>query len=120
MFQYVGDYCCRCPECQRTTKGNQQRVPLILLPLMREPFERIALDLVGPLSRSRSILLLICDYDTRYPEAMLLCSIDAGTVAKQLIQLLARVGIPKEILSDQGTNFMLQLIRELYNLLQIQ
>ena len=46
VFQDVGDHCCRCPECQRTTKGNQWRAPLIPLPLMREPFERIAVDIV--------------------------------------------------------------------------
>ena len=47
------DYCHRCSECQRTKKGNLRRVPLIPLPLMREPFERIALDIVGPLHRMR-------------------------------------------------------------------
>jgi len=63
--------------------------------------------------------LVFCDYATRYPEAIPLRSIDAGTVADQLIQLFARMGIPREILSDQGTNFMSQLIKELYNLLHI-
>ena len=42
------------------------------------------------------------------------------SVADHLMQLFARVGIPKEILSDQGTNFMSQLLRELYNLLNIR
>ena len=55
----------------------------------------------------------------RYPEAIPLRSIDAGTVAEHLIHLFSTVGIPKEILSDQGTNFMSQLLRELYNLLNI-
>ena len=50
---------------------------------------------------------------------MALRKVDAGSVADHLMQLLARVGIPKEILSDQGTNFMSQLLRELYNLLNI-
>ena len=50
---------------------------------------------------------------------MALRRVDAGSVAEQLIQLFSRAGIPREILSDQGTNFMLQLIRELYNLLNI-
>jgi len=40
-------------------------------------------------------------------------------VVDQLIQLFARVEIPREILSDQGTNFMSQLIKEFYNLLHI-
>ena len=85
------------------------------------------MDIVGPLPHSRrdkQYILVICDYATRYLEAVLLHSIDAGTVANQLFQLFARVaiprvGIPKEILSDQGTNFLSQLLKELHNLLQI-
>jgi len=79
-------------------------------------------DIVGPLPHSRrdkQYILVICDYATGYLEAVPLHSIDAGTVAKQLIQLFARVGIPKEILSDQGTNFLSQLLKGLYNLLQV-
>jgi len=49
----------------------------------------------------------------------LLRSIDTGTVAEHLILLFSRVGIPKEILSDQGTNFMSKLLKELYNLLHV-
>ena len=89
---------------------------------MREPFERIAMDIVGPLPRSRrgnQYILVVCDYATRYPEAVPLRTTDAGTVAEHLIHLFSRVGIPKEILSDQGTNFMSQLLKELYNLLRI-
>ena len=89
---------------------------------MREPFKRIAMDIIGPLPRTRrgnQYILVVCDYATRYPEAVPLRSIDAGTVAEHLILLFSRVGIPKEILSDQGTNFMSQLLKELYNLLHI-
>ena len=51
---------------------------------------------------------------------MALRKVDAGSLAEQLIQLFSRVGIPREVLSDQGTNFMSQLLRELYNLLNIR
>ena len=64
-------------------------------------------------------ILVVCDYATRYPEAMALRKVDVGSVAEQLIQLFSRVGIPREILSDQGTSFMSQLLRELHNLLNI-
>jgi len=80
------------------------------------------MDIVGPLPCSRrgnKYILVVCDYAKRYPEAIPPCSIDAGTVEKHLMHLFSRVGIPKEILSDQGTNFMSQLLRELYNLLNI-
>ena len=122
-FSDVAEYCRRCPECQRTTKGSQHKVPLIPLPVMQEPFERIAMDVVGLLPWSRrgnQYILVVCDYATRHPEAMTLWKVDAGSVAEQLIQLFSRVGTAREILSDQGTNFMLQLLRELYNLLNIR
>ena len=118
----MADYCKSCPECQRTGKGRLHNVPLVPLPVMQEPFERIAMDIVGPLPRSKrgnQYILVVCDYATRYPEAMAIHKIDVGVVAEKLIQMFSRVGIPREILSDQGTNFMLQLLKELYNLLHI-
>ena len=61
---------------------------------MKEPFERIAMDIVGPLPHSRrgnQYILVVCDYATRYPEAIPLHSIDAGAVAEHLIQLFSIV-----------------------------
>ncbi len=61
------------------------------------------------------------DYATRYPEAVALRNISAKSVAEALFSMnLARVGIPKEILTDQGTAFMSRTIRELYELLGIK
>ena len=34
--------------------------------------------------------------------------------------VLARVGVPQDILTDQGSNFTSQLLREVYNLLKVQ
>ena len=73
MHRDVAEYCQRCPECQRIAKGGQLRVLLITLPVMKEPFERIAMDIVGPLPRSRrgnQYILVVCDYATRYLEAI--------------------------------------------------
>lgn len=42
--------------------------------------------------------------------------IDAASVAEELLKMFSRVGIPEEILTDQGTNFTSQLLAELYNL----
>ena len=83
-----------------SAKGLQREVPLVPLPVMKKPFERIARDIVGPLPRSKKdnqYILVVCDYDTRYSEALPLCSISAETVAEHLMQLFSRVGIPNPI-----------------------
>jgi len=87
---------------------------MIPMPLIDRPFQRIAMDVIGPLPRTRSghkYILTICDYATRYPEAIALSSTEAEKVAKELVTLFSRVGIPDEILSDQGTNFMSALLQ---------
>lgn len=81
------------------------------------------MDIVGPLPRSRSghkYILVLCDYATRYPEAVPMKSVVAEHVAEELVQVFARIGIPQEILTDQGTNFMAALMAEVYNLLKVK
>ena len=41
-------------------------------------------------------------------------------MAEELITSFARYGVPKEILTDQGTNFTSQLLQELYKLLGVK
>lgn len=48
----VRDYCASCPECQRANPSGVPRAPLVPLPVVGTPFERVGLDLVGPLERS--------------------------------------------------------------------
>ncbi len=55
------------------------------------------MDFVGPPPHSRAgnkYILVVCDYATRYPEAIPMKSLDAEKVAEQLVTLFARVGIP--------------------------
>ena len=55
---------------------------------MKEPFERIAIDMVGPFPYSHKgyqYVLVIRDYATRYPEDILLRSTDAHRVAEEFI-----------------------------------
>ena len=63
---------------------------------------------------------MVCDYATSYPEAVALRNIDAESVAEELVKLFARVGIPRKILTDQGTNFTSQLLAKVYRLLHVK
>ena len=122
LYKDGANFCQSCERCQQSTKRGVPKAPLISLPIIAEPFQRIAMDIVGLLPRSRSgnrYVLVICDYATRYPEAIALRSIDAEHVAEELIKVFSWVGVPQEILTDQGSNFTSQLLAELYRLLHV-
>ena len=123
LFRDTKEYCRRCPECQLSQIKRSGRAPLIPLPIMGEPFERIAMDIVGPLPRSKQghrYILVVCDYATRYPEAIPLKKFTAPVIADELIEIFSRHGVPREILTDQGTNFTSQLLQELYKMIGVK
>ncbi len=69
---------CTCHECQLVNPPASPKALLRPLPLMQVPFERIGMDLIGPLERSTQgycFALVLVDYVTRYPEAMALRNI---------------------------------------------
>ena len=103
--------------CQKAFGRREVHAPLVPLPIIEEPFTRVAMDVVGPLpcsSSGKRFILVICDYATRYPEAVPMKSVDAASVAEELLKIFSRVGVPQEILTNQGTNFTSQLLVELY------
>ena len=120
----VARYCRSCDICQKTTdKGRVGKVPLIPLPQIRIPFTRVAVDLVGPLvpssERGYRWILTLVDYTTRYPEAVPLKSIDTVSVAEALLGIFTRVGFPSEVLSDRGSQFVSDIMKEVDRLLSI-
>ena len=123
IHKEVENYCRSCPECQLVAPQPSFRNPLIPLPIIEVPFERIRLDIVGPLpksARGHQYILVLVDYATRYPEAILLRKATAQQISKELFLLSTRVGLPKEILTDQGTPFMSRVTKGLCALLKIR
>ena len=106
----VAEYCKTCDLCQRTGKPNQTIPVAPLIPILHfgEPFERILIDIVGPLPKTsvgHSYILTIMDMATRFPEAIPISNITARNVIKELLMFFTRFGLPKEVQSDQGSNF---------------
>ena len=126
MYQEVSDFCKSCDICQRTLpKGKVGKVPLGKVPIIEEPFQRIAMDLVGPIvplsERGNRYILTVTDYATRYPEAVAaLPNIETETIAEALVEIYSRMGIPSEVLTDMGTQFTSAIMREVSRLLSIK
>ncbi len=118
-------FCYSCDICQRTVpKGRVTRVPLGNMPLIDVPFDRVAIDLVGPIhpcsDRGHRYILVLMDYATRYPEAVPLKSIEAERIAEELVVMFSRLGIPREILTDLGSQFTSGIMKEVSRLLSIK
>ncbi|XP_068229607.1 uncharacterized protein [Palaemon carinicauda] len=83
-------------------------MPLQPIEVPGEPFERLVLDCVGPLPRSskgNEYLLTIMCSATRFPEAIPLRTVSADKIIEALNKFFSLVGLPKEVQTDQGTNF---------------
>ena len=65
-------------------------------------------------------MLTLVDYATRYPEATALKNIDTETVAEAMITIFSRIGVPNEILSDQGAQFLSSVMKEVSRLLSVR
>ena len=125
MCADIRDYCRSCDKYQRmSAKGRVRLVPLQPLPVVTEPFSRVAIDLVGPLSPPSSeghhYIVTLINFSTGFPEAMPLKDIDTISVSEALLTIFARVRIPREILSDRGTQFTSHLMAELHKLLGVK
>ncbi|XDV49410.1 hypothetical protein PO909_018663 [Leuciscus waleckii] len=125
MKSDVSKFCKSCHACQLSGKPNQviPPAPLRPIPVLGEPFERILIDCVGPLPKTKSgnsyLLTLMCT-STRYPEAIPLRSLKAHGVVKAIVKFCTTFGVPKYIQSDQGTNFMSKVFTKVIKKLNIK
>jgi hypothetical protein len=123
MTADVRSYLKQCTDCARK-KGppKKHRAPLQQL-FVGAPMERIAIDVLGPLTETKdgnSYILVVGDYHTKWMETYAIPDQQAETVASKLVnEFVCRFGVPAELHSDQGRNFESRVFREMCNLLNI-
>ncbi|GFT72145.1 gypsy retrotransposon integrase-like protein 1 [Trichonephila clavipes] len=87
------------------------------------PFERIAFDILGPLPRTASgnkYLHVVMDYFTKWPEVYPIPDQEAPTVAEAVVQhWISRYGVPLQLHSDQGRNFVAAVLKGVCELLEL-
>ncbi|CAB0006640.1 unnamed protein product, partial [Nesidiocoris tenuis] len=93
---------------RRGGTGVRRKAPLQTY-VVGAPFERIAIDILGPFPKSdrgNRFVVVAMDYFTKWPEAFAVPDQTAETVAEGLVEhVVSRFGIPQEIHTDQGTHF---------------
>lgn len=125
MRKDIKTYCATCASCcLRKSPKNVAPAPLQVFQEVASPFERTAMDIMGPLptsSEGNRYILVFIDHLTRYAEAIAMPDQKAETVARAFVdKVVLRHSAPQQLLTDRGTNFTSQLMREVYGMLGVK
>lgn len=118
MYTYVRSFVRSCCECQRRKAPPPNSAgELQPLPCPSQPFDRVGIDLYGPLpltpNGNRWIIVAV-DHLTRYAETAALPNATAQEVATFVLRrFVLRHGGPRELLSDRGRAFLSEVTEEL-------
>ncbi|GJR31010.1 reverse transcriptase domain-containing protein [Tanacetum coccineum] len=107
IFKDAKDYVMRCDACQRSRNiSSRSEMPQNNIQVC-DVFNVWGLDFMGPFpnSRGNKYILVAVDYVSKWVKARALPTNDSCVVIKFLRRLFARFGVPKALISDQGTHF---------------
>jgi len=109
--------------CQKNKTSRKTKMPLIITDTSSKSFEKCLLDIVGPLSVTtlgNKYLLTFQDDLTKFNKVILFRNQEATTIAKKFItKIICEHGIPETALTDQGTNFLSEIFKNVCKLLII-
>ena len=81
------------------------------------PFEHVSIDLIGPLepksSSGHQYIICLIDSASRWVEALPLKGLTAKEACDALLLMFSRIGVPRILVSDNGTNLVFGLNKEL-------
>ncbi|CAM8999213.1 unnamed protein product [Rhodiola kirilowii] len=108
VFRDSYEHCRKCDRCQKvgniSAKNEMPQVPI----LVNDVFDIWGIDFMGPfpISCGFAYILVAVDYVSKWVEAIATRCDDAKTVVDFLrTNIFCRYGVPKAIISDQGTHF---------------
>ncbi|KAG7301395.1 hypothetical protein JYU34_014336 [Plutella xylostella] len=123
MDNEIKEYVKKCDKCQKQKHSVHTKEPMVVTTTATTAFDKVFLDIVGPLCRdyynNSYILTIQCEL-TKYIEAYALENKDTLSVSKAFVEnFILRYGIPREIASDRGTEFISATMKEVCKLLNI-
>ena len=100
----VEEFIKHCHPCQLNTAPKSHSQPLELPETQQNNWEKLAIDLKGPLPSGESILVII-DYKSRFPIAAPLKSTTTKIIIKEMERVFTMLEYPETLVSDNGPQF---------------
>ena len=99
-----------CVECCANDKSLKVRTPpMTIVEVPEELWSKLAMDIVGPIAvlpyHQRFVISLV-DYTSKWLEIRLVAHPDSNNVIKFLTDVFAREGLPCELVTDNGVQFV--------------
>ena len=111
----ISNFIKSCETCVKRKPYGGKVAPLQPISPITFIWQRIAMDIVGPLPETYNgnrYILVMSEYTTRYMIGVAIKDQKASTFANAfIINVVLRYGSPTEILTDQGTNFCSKLMK---------
>lgn len=125
MRQDIERYVKNCKSCQVNKPLRQtNRAPMIITSTATKPMEKVFLDVVGPLPETHDygfkFILTLQDDLTKYSQAYAMKTCSAEETAQKFVLFISHLGIPRMIVTDQGTNFTSEVLKQLERLFGIK
>lgn len=123
MRRDIENYVRQCDSCQRNKIGKSNKIPMKITSTASEPFEKIYMDIVVlPESEcGNKYGLTVQDDLTRYLNIIPIANQESVTIARAFVEnIICKFGTPLEVVTDRGTNFMSNLMKEVCKLLKIK
>lgn len=123
MYRDIKKFIKKCELCQKNKFGRKTKIPMVITTTSKTPFEKIFLDIVGPLAVTfggNKYILTFQDDLTKFTIAIPIPNQESLTVATNFVtKIVCLYGIPKSVLTDQGTNFLSQIFKDVCKILKI-
>lgn len=108
MSTQVRETVANCTACAVSNENNTSRAsPLIPVDWPDKAWKKIAIDIMGELhGLPQRYAITVMDYHSRWPEVRLVNTVTTESVIEFVSELFARWGLPEELVSDNGRQFV--------------